>query len=135
MNILFFLIPKSEIAYIFDHHSVRQAMEVMEYHKYSSIPILSKDGKYEGSLTEGDLLWGLKKNGNPGLKETEKISIMDIERRLDYKSVTADSSMKDLVTKAMDQNYVPVVDGQDNFIGIITRKDIIGYCFENMKDV
>ena len=60
-NILFFLKPKVEIAYIYDYHTVRQALEIMEYHKYSSIPILSRDGKYVGSITEGDLLWGLKK--------------------------------------------------------------------------
>ena len=40
-NILFFLKPKVEIAYIYDYHTVRQALEIMEYHKYSSIPILS----------------------------------------------------------------------------------------------
>ena len=30
MNILFFLKPKSELAYIHDYHTVRQAMEIME---------------------------------------------------------------------------------------------------------
>ena len=61
MNILFFLKPKSELAYIYDYHTVRQALEIMEYHKYSSVPILSKDGRYIGSITEGDLLWSLKR--------------------------------------------------------------------------
>ena len=60
MNILFFLKPKSELAYIYDYHTVRQALEIMEYHKYSSVPILSKGGTYVGSITEGDLLWSLK---------------------------------------------------------------------------
>ena len=134
MNILFFLRPKIEVAHIFDHYSVRQAIEVMEYHKYSCIPIITKDGKYKGSITEGDLLWGLKSLDNYNLKSSESIPVMSIERRLDYVPVTADSNMKDLITKAMDQNYVPVVDDQNNFIGIITRKDIISYCYENMKD-
>ena len=134
MNILFFLIPKSEVAHIHDHNTVRQTLEVMEFHKYACIPIISKDGKYMGSITEGDLLWGLKSCEVFTLKEAEDIPIMSINRRLDYKPVKADSNMKDLVTRAMDQNYVPVVDDQDNFIGLITRKDIIGYCYENLKD-
>ena len=46
MNILFFLKPKSELAYIHDYHTLRQALEIMEYHKYSSVPILNKEGKY-----------------------------------------------------------------------------------------
>lgn len=132
-NILFFLKPKVEIAYIYDYHTVRQALEIMEYHKYSSIPILSRDGKYVGSITEGDLLWGIKKLNMINIKDAENISIMKIERRLDYQCVTAKSKMEDLIGRAMEQNFVPVVDDQENFIGIITRKDIIGYCYNELK--
>ena len=46
MNILFFLKPKSELAYIYDYHTLRQALEIMEHHRYSCVPILDKDGKY-----------------------------------------------------------------------------------------
>ncbi len=35
--------------------------------------------------------------------------------------------MDDLINKAMNQNFVPVVDGEQCFIGIIKRKDIIQY--------
>lgn len=134
MNILFFLKPKSELAYIFDYHTVRQALEIMEYHKYSSVPILNKEGKYVGSITEGDFLWGLKRKGVLNIKEAEDISIMKIDRRLDYQCVTAKSDMEDLIGKAMEQNFVPVVDDEKHFIGIITRRDIIGYCYNKMKD-
>ena len=60
MNILFFLKPKVELAYVHDYHTLRQALEIMEFHKYSSVPMLNKEGKYVGTITEGDLLWGLK---------------------------------------------------------------------------
>ena len=132
-NILFFLKPKAELAYIYDYHTVRQALEIMEYHKYSSVPILSKDGKYVGSITEGDLLWGLKKLKTIDVKKTESIRVMKIERRLDYQCVSAESNMEDLIDRAMEQNFVPVIDDQKNFIGIITRKDIIGYCYNQIK--
>ena len=130
---MFFLKPKAELAYIYDYHTVRQALEIMEYHKYSSVPILSKDGKYVGSITEGDLLWGLKKLKTIDVKKTESISVMKIERRLDYQCVSAESNMEDLIDRAMEQNFVPVIDDQKNFIGIITRKDIIGYCYNQIK--
>ena len=29
MNIMFFMKPKSELAYIYDFHALRQAMEIM----------------------------------------------------------------------------------------------------------
>ena len=58
MNILFFLTPKSEVAYINEDDTLRQALEKMEHHRYSAIPIISRTGRYIGTLTEGDLLWG-----------------------------------------------------------------------------
>lgn len=135
MNILFFLKPKAEVAFVYDYHTLRQAMEIMEYHKYSSIPMINREGKYVGTITEGDLLWGLKKLNILKLKEAEDIAITKIERRADYRPVSADSNMEDLMEKAMDQNFVPVIDDQENFIGIITRKDIIGYCYEKIKKI
>lgn len=107
--------------------------KLWKYHKYSSVPVLSKDGKYVGSITEGDLLWGLKKLKTIDVKKTESISVMKIERRLDYQCVSAESNMEDLIDRAMEQNFVPVIDDQKNFIGIITRKDIIGYCYNQVK--
>ena len=135
MNILFFLKPKAEVAFVYDYHTLRQAMEIMEYHKYSSIPMINREGKYVGTITEGDLLWGLKKLNILNLKGAEDIAITKIARRADYRPVSADSNMEDLMEKAMDQNFVPVIDDQENFIGIITRKDIIGYCYEKIKKI
>ena len=134
MNIMFFLKPKSDLAYIYDYHTLRQALEIMEYHKYSCVPILNKEGKYVGSITEGDLLWSLKELDLFNIKEAESISIMKIKRRVDYQCVTAESNMEDLIGRAMEQNFVPVIDDQGHFIGIITRRDIIGYCYDRLKE-
>ena len=41
--------------------------------------------------------------------------------------------MEDLLDKAMNQNFVPVLDDQKNFIGIVTRKDIIKYLSSQLK--
>ena len=132
MNIMFFLKPKSEVAHIYDDDTVRQVLERMEYHRYSCIPMLNRQGKYVGSITEGDLLWWLKGKHNLNLKLAEMVSIQEVGRRLDYKPVRAEAKMEDLMEKAMEQNFVPVVDDQGNFSGIITRKDIIGYFYDKL---
>ena len=133
MNILFFLKPKSEVAYVYDYGTLRQVLETMEYHKYASIPMLNKKGEYVGTITEGDLLWGIKRYTNLNLKEAENIFIEDFPRKADYEAVSVDSDMEDLIQKSMNQNYVPVVDDQKKFIGIVTRKSIIVYCYEKLK--
>ena len=130
MNILFFLTPKSDVAYISEDDTLRQALEKMEHHKYSAVPIISRTGRYVGTLTEGDLLWGIKNQFNLDLKSAERIPVTAIRRRLDNRPVKADANMEDLVGKALNQNFVPVLDDQKCFIGIITRKDIIKYFYQ-----
>ena len=78
VNILFFLTPKSDVAYIFENETLRQTLEKMEHRKFSCIPLLTMDGKYKGSISEGDLLWGMKSLNVPDLKAAENISIMSI---------------------------------------------------------
>ena len=133
MNILFFLTPKSEVAYIFENETLRQTLEKMEHRKFSCIPLLSPDGKYTGTISEGDLLWGMQRLEISDLKDAENVPIMAIPRRANYKPVHINSDMEDLVDRAINQNYVPVVDDQGFFIGIITRKAIIKYCYSEMQ--
>ena len=127
MNILFFLTPKNEVAYIHDTDSLRQALEKMEHYGYSAVPIISEDGQYVGTLTEGDLLWFLKDRNFPDLKLLEDMPITSIERRRDNQAVKIDESMENLFDKVMNQNFVPVVDDKKVFIGIVTRKDVLAY--------
>lgn len=135
MNILFFLKPKSDVAYVHDYCTLRQVLETMEYHKYSCIPMLNREGKYVGTLTEGDLLWFIKEQQYMDLKKAENIFIMDFPRRTNYTAVSADADMEDLLQKAMDQNFVPVVDDTENFIGIVTRKSILEYCYKLLHEL
>lgn len=134
MNILFFLTPKSEVTYINEDDSLRKAMETMEEHRYTAVPILTHQGKYIGTLTEGDLFWGIKNQYNLSLKDAERIQITEIPRRSDNRPVLAGAAMEDLLDKVLNQNFVPVLDDQKNFIGIITRKDVIQYLCRKNKE-
>jgi len=133
LNILFFLTPKSEVAYLYEHYTISQALEKMEYHRYSSIPIINKEGKYIGTITEGDLLWTLKNDFSLDFKSIEDVSINNISRRKDNRPVSINANIEDLISKAMNQNFVPVIDDQEIFIGIIKRRDIIDYCYNKIK--
>lgn len=127
MNILFFLTPKKEVAYVEETDTLRQVLEKMEHHGYSAIPLLSEGGRYIGTVTEGDLLWFLKGRNFPQLKFLEDMPITSIERRRDNQAVNIRESMENLFDKVMNQNFVPVVDDKRVFIGIVTRKDILAY--------
>ena len=126
MNIIFFLLPKSQVAYVSTNNTIRQALEKMEHHRYSAVPVLDEEGKYFATLSEGDLLW-LFKNEHLTLEKSEQIKIKDIKFEKDIKSIHINKEMDELVDLIVNQNFVPVVDDMNTFIGIITRKQVISY--------
>jgi CBS domain-containing protein len=119
-------------AFVYDDYTVRQALEKMESSGFAALPILTKHGEYRGTLTEGDLLWALKNLCYMDMRQAEARRIMEISRRKDNVPVRVTANMHDLVQRASAQNFVPVVDDKDAFIGIITRSAIMKYCYERL---
>ena len=125
MNILFFLTPKEDVAHIVETDSMRQVLEKMEKHGYTAIPLLSKNGKYIGTITEGDLLWYMKEQDFPELPLLDEVPITVVRRRRDNKAVNVHEKVEGLFEKMINQNFVPVVDDDRVFIGIVTRRDVL----------
>ena len=130
MNIAFFLLPKKDVVYLNDNSTMRQALERMEYHRYTSVPIIDNKGKYVGVLTEGDLLWKMKNTPGLTFMNTEKIHLNEIERHTLNNPVHVDAQMEDLIAYAAEQNFVSVVDDNGIFIGIVRRSELIRYCMD-----
>ncbi|MBB3110898.1 CBS-domain-containing membrane protein [Paenibacillus phyllosphaerae] len=128
MNIAFFLLPKQEVVCLPLEATLRQTLERMEHHRYTAVPILDQDGCYAGTVTEGDLLWHMKNNPELTFEQTHRVKLADVQLRLAHKAVRIDANMDDLITLAKVQNFVPVIDDMNRFIGIVRRSDIIDYC-------
>lgn len=126
MNILFYLTPKANCELLYDDESIREALERLELSGFSALPIVNKEnGLYMGTLTEGDLLWAMKNLCNMDLKEAETHNIMEIAHSRDNTPVSISTEGNELMKKVLVQNFVPVVDDRDNFIGIVTRRSIL----------
>lgn len=137
MNIAFFLKPKVSVAYLYSDFSVRQALEKMRHYGYTAIPVINRDGKYFGTVSEGDFLWyfleRFRNDENVDRKYIEETPLKELIRVGSYKPVKITANMNELLNVATNQNFVPVVDDLDSFIGIVTRRDIIMY-FSNKEN-
>ena len=131
-NVLFFLTPKAMCACLYDDYTIRQALEKMEAAGYSALPILNKRGEYRGTLTEGDLLWAMKNMCYMDIRQAEAHRMMSITKRKEYIPVRVNTNMHELVERAKSQNFVPVVDDKDAFIGLVTRSAIVKYCMQKL---
>ncbi len=43
--------------------------------------------------------------------------------------------LSQLFSEALNQNFVPIVDDRDMFIGIVTRKQVITFLMEHLKSL
>jgi CBS domain-containing protein len=132
MNIAFFLLPKKDVITTTPQATLRQILERMEFHRYTAVPILTEQGQYVGTVTEGDLLWFLKNNEHIGFENAHRHLLNEVPLRIVNKPVHIHAEMDDLIDLAKVQNFVPVVDDSDKFIGIVRRSDIIEYCAKQM---
>jgi CBS-domain-containing membrane protein len=128
MNVTMFLLPKNETVYLVSNLTMRQALEKMEFHRYSAIPIIDREGKYQGTVTEGDLLWKIKNTPGLDFKGTEKIPLKDVPLRMNNKPVSINAQIEDLITLAIDQNFIPIIDDREVYVGIVRRREILEYC-------
>lgn len=129
MNILFFLRPKSGITYLVESNSLRQGLEKMKNSGYTEIPVVDKNGLYVGTVNQGDFLWKILESEITDMQMAENVKIDSIVSHR-ISAVRVDTTMDDLLAKAVDQNFVPVTDDFGTFVGIITRQDIIKHFAE-----
>lgn len=134
MNIMFFLTPKSQVEYVLEDFTIRQTAEKLSYHHYTAIPILSKDGRYIGTVSDGDLFWYTKEHAGMNYEDAERTSILSVRRNRDIKAIKYDAKMEDLLELALRENFIPVLDDRKEFIGIVTRQKILNYFIEKNKD-
>lgn len=127
-NVSFFVIPKQDVIILPHDCTMRQALEKMEYHRYTAVPLIDNEGKYKGTLTEGDLLWKIKNTFDLSFDKLQRIPLTEVPLRWQNYPVRINATMRDLIERAVEQNFVPVVDDEDVFIGIVRRREIIEYC-------
>ena len=134
-NILKLTTLKAGTHYLMSNSTVRQALEKFAFHKFSVVPILDSEGHYVTTLSEGDLLRYICNNPDVDKNKAESVCIMDIEKYRPYSAVTIDATFDELYAAALSQNFIPIVDDRNIFIGIIKRKYIFVYLKQKTEKI
>lgn len=130
-KILFFMIPKQKVICVYDDFNLQEVLDVMKSTRFSAIPVLGRNGKYVGTLSEGDILWHIKKIKGFSFDQASTIKISEIKRLRDNVPVDVNCNIEILIARSADENFVPVLDEEEQFVGIITRKEVITYFFDH----
>ena len=89
------------------------------------IDIVARDGRYVGTVSEGDFLWHILDRENNSLRTQEKLPLRRVLRANFNPAVRIDVTLSQLLERSMHQSFIPVVDDRGAFVGIVTRQNII----------
>lgn len=127
MNIAKIMIPKSLTVFLHENNTVRQGLESLSSHSYTAIPVLDGNGRYIGSITEGDFLRCIIELGTTAKRELENRRISDILRQDFCPALPIDAEEDVVIDAVLKQNFVPIVDARNMLCGIVTRRRLIAY--------
>lgn len=125
MNVINFLTPKSQVAWVYADVTVRQGLEKLRARGYTAIPVLDREGLYIGTVSEGDFLWHMLDSNDNSLRTAEQLPLRSVLREGFNPPVSVRVTMEELLERAMSQSFVPVVDDRGAFMGIVTRQTIL----------
>jgi CBS domain-containing protein len=135
MNIAGLLLPKSTVAYLYDDYTLRQALEKMRHHGYTNLPVITRDNRYYGTISEGDLLWYFLDEGTVDLSKCEDVRLRDSIHIRKFPLATIDMNIPEVVDLLIDYNFLPVVDARESFVGIVTSNKILKKLAEASQEV
>ena len=95
---------------------------------FGSVPILAKDGKLVGIVSEFDLLKAIEEG-----KEMTKLTAGEIMVK-DPITVSRDTLSMEIIQLLQERHFIrtPVVDADGKLVGVVSRRDIIqGYLRAN----
>jgi CBS domain-containing protein len=128
MNIFYLLRPVSDVALLHNTTCVSDALAAFSEFRFSAVPVITDDGKYFGTVTATDFLNFVLTDGSKC--DTEVGNILDIAKN---PPVHITAKLDDLLHMVMEQNFVPVIDDRECFMGIVTRRRIMEYYYERYE--
>ena len=133
MNIFQLLTTKREAMYLLEDMTLTDAMDKLRASGYTAVPVICEDGTYADTVSEGDFLWAFL-DGKDTDEKGDPVPLKNIVRTDRNPSVKIDVDISQVFAEALNQNFVPVVDDRNMFIGIVTRKQVMSCILEKLKE-
>ena len=108
--------------------SITEAWEIFRARRFRHIPVLNVTGRIVGILSDRDVL---RETENPFLSSPVKVasSAIQVQRVMTTHVLTAhpDVSIREIARVFFEERIgaVPIVDGSEELVGIVTRSDIL----------
>lgn len=118
-----FLTPAENLAVLIDTHNADHAILLLSQMTYSRVPVVTDQKKFVGTISLTDILSYQMQHEIPD-EEFMTTDIVHMTKKDDL-TVGPDFTLTEVLHKLVDESFLPVVDQDNTFQGIITRKSIL----------
>ena len=118
-----FLTPAEKLAVLIDTHNADHAILLLSQMTYSRVPVVTDKRKFVGTIGLRDILAYQMENdlSQEAMADTDIVHMT----KKNVAVVEPDYRLTDVLHKLVDESFLPVVDKDGVFQGIITRKSIL----------
>ncbi|MGT2755809.1 cyclic-di-AMP-binding protein CbpB [Streptococcus ovuberis] len=117
-----FLTPAENLAVLIDTHNMDHAKLLLSHMTYSRVPVVTQEGKFVGTIGLTEII---RYQVEHGLTEEQLNRDICSIVKTDVRYVSDFYSLTQVMSELIEQSFLPVVDKDGYFKGIITRKAIL----------
>ncbi len=123
-NMLDFMIPADNVANVIDQHTLSTGLLILTQSNYTMIPVLSAESKLMGVISMSMIIKAVMTVDAIEMERLDELKVRDVMLSQPVR-VRANCHLADVLNYLIDQNFVCVVDEDNRFLGIITRKNVL----------
>ena len=118
-----FLTPAENLAVLIDSHNADHAILLLSQMTYTRVPVVTDKKEFVGTIGLRDILaYQMEQElSQEAMADTDIVHMT----KKDVAAVAPDYTLTDVLHKLVDESFLPVVDEEGIFQGIITRKSIL----------
>ncbi|MDH6363030.1 putative transcriptional regulator [Enterococcus sp. PF1-24] len=119
-----FLIPADNVANVMVNNPLNHALLVLSQVKYSKIPVLDKGDRFVGLLSLSDVVEKMLELKAINIESVDGFTVADV-MEVGVPTLSETWELEDLLHLLVDAAFLPVVDEEKTFKGIVTRKEVL----------
>ncbi|MGO3732770.1 MAG: cyclic-di-AMP-binding protein CbpB [Vagococcus sp.] len=120
------LVEGENVATLMDTNNLEHALLVLTNIGYSRIPVLNKDEKFVGLVSLSNVVSEMFETEKIDPDRLSHILVADVmDTDVKTVSVSTPYNIEKILNLLVNTNFIPAVDDDNNFKGIITRREIL----------
>lgn len=120
------IVPKENVMSVRSKWNLEQALSKLMESGWSSVPVLNEKDKVEGIISKTLILEHARLEKVPYYHDFQRKFVFESMRH-DVPTLSEDTILRYGIELLVDWPYLPVIDGQKKFSGILTRRSVLDY--------